>query len=760
MSGTQRERAAAPTEPASPAGALVGREAECLALSGRLGDPTVRLLTLTGPAGVGKSRLAAWAVEREAAGFARVRVLDLAGGDRLTGEDAGIPAGPEPSAAEPSAAEPGRSLLVLDGCDHAARPTAEQLSALLRDHPGLVVLATGLEPQRVAGERVMPVAALPVPEEGEEDPQVLDRVPSVALLVRRARDAAPDFALTEANAAPVAEICRRLAGLPLAVELAAERLRVFPPQLLAVRLRERTTGLAGGPATAPERHRSLGALAAWSCQGLDPAARALLDEVAVHAAGLPASEVGRSAESALQALVDRAVLTVVEGPEAEPRFAVAEPVRSHVWDELEAAGRLEAALDAHAERYRRLLAGVEPRLAGTDQAVWLRTLAAREADLLAALRRWDERGEVEVVAVMLTALRLPWLVRGRAREGLEWCDRLAAADAGRLPASARVRLADLAGAFALALDDAGEAVRRHRLALELGRSLGDRRRHALSSLGLGTALLASGDGAGAQVVLAAALASLESLGAAGPAAEAAAALARVMRERGERRRARELLDGALAAARRLRDRRALAGILLEAAAFAQDEGETDTADRSLRECLLGYREVGELSCLPVALETYALLVLTAWPEQQPRVVRLLAAAAALRGRLGTGAGGPRAADVAEALEGLRARLSWNAFTTAWQEGARLTPAGAVDEALSSPSPGRGTAVSAGPETPSLTPRQVQVAMLVAEGMTNRQIAARLEISEWTVVNHVRQVMRRLNCASRVQVAWTAGRWPR
>ncbi|MER5640626.1 LuxR C-terminal-related transcriptional regulator [Kitasatospora sp. NPDC002227] len=744
MSGGQWQGQALPD-----GGELVGRELELLQLAARLRGDAVRLLTLTGPAGVGKSALAARVVPLVADGFAQVRWAEP-----LPGVPLAETAGP--------AADGGRSLLVLDGCDHEARPDAAELAALLAERPGLVVLATCLEPLRVYQERLAPVKPLATPEPGEDDPQLLGQVPSVALFVRRAQDATPGFDLTAENAAAVGQVCARLGGLPLAVEFAAERLRLFPVQLLAARLRERTTGLTGGPATAPERHRSLAALAAWSCRGLTPEADALLAEAAVHRQGFGLAAVGRSGEGALEALIERNLVTVAGQREGEPRFAVPEPVRSYLLDELADSGRLAELQDAHAERCRRLLAGIEPRLAGTEQARWLRTLAVETPEVEAALRRLEERGDREAAAGLLLACRLPWQVQGRLREGLEWGDRLAGEDGPALPTALRARLVDLAGAFATALGEAQDAVLRHRRALALAKDLGDRRLTALLSAHLGEALLAAGDLPGAQTVLVTALATLESVGAAGPAAEAAAALARVLRAQGERRKARELLDRAEESCRRRRDSRGLAQVLREAAAFAVEEGEPLVADRALRECLRLAEAVGERGELPVLLDDFALNLSRLRLEQQPRAVRLLAVAATLREAMGARLTEARAATLAEALTGLETRLTWHALATALVEGRRLSPAGAVAEALSTPAPDTDPG---GAEAPAesegghgLTPRQVQVAMLISEGLTNRQIAARLEISEWTVVNHVRQVMRRLNCTSRVQVAWSAGRW--
>ncbi|MEU3459741.1 LuxR C-terminal-related transcriptional regulator [Streptomyces sp. NPDC006733] len=742
----RQDRPQAASERFGPRRSLVGRETETVVLAGRLRDPSVRLLTLTGPAGVGKSRLAAEAAAGAADVFDEVRHVDLAR-DALPGR-----------------APDGHVLLVLDGCDQPDVPPVAGIGALLAANDLLVVLATGQEPLGVYGERLLPVAPLPVPEPApgaELDVQEVQDVPSVALFIRRARDADPGFALTAENVAAVAEICALLEGLPLAVELAAGRLRLFPPHALLARLRRRTTILAGGPVDAPERHRSLTALARWSCRRLDREQRAHLEQLAVFERGFGLAMVARvGAEDVLEPLVDGNLLTIVGQEPGEPRFAVPEPVRSFLLTELEQSGGADAALDRHAGEYQRLVTLTEPRLAGTEQEKWLGVLAAESGNISAALRRLRARGEREAVAALVTACRQPWLVQGRLREGLDWCDALAEDGPGdsALPEPLRARLVDLSGTFTAALGDADLAVRRHRRALALCKRLGDRRQGALVTARMGMALLLLGDPAGAQAALGPALATLESLGAAGPAAEAGTALAGALRVQGETRKGRELLDRALDAYRRIRDPRGLAGALRESAAFAEDGEDLDAAGRALRESLRLYDSIGERTELPATLESFALLLLRASPGQQPRAVRLIAAADALRRGFGGKVPDERWGVLEEALAGLRERLHWTGFATAWAEGLRLTPAAAVAEALAAAVPAP-HAERESPAAQPLTPRQVQVAMLVSEGLTNRQIAGQLGISEWTVVNHVRQVMRRLNCTSRVQVAWSVGRWP-
>ncbi|MFC9824873.1 ATP-binding protein [Streptomyces erythrochromogenes] len=760
------------TLPASlgPVTELVGRELEAAMLRERLRDPLVRLVTVTGRAGVGKSRLALEVVREIGGEFGRVEVLDAGAPDTpsaLTAVTAVTAVTGLAGPCSPSArgGEPGRFLLLLDGCDHEARAGAAAALEALAGDPRVVVLATAVEPLGVYGELLLPLAPLPVPGPvrgpaggAAADPQELAEVASVELFVRRARAADPAFALTLENAGAVAEICTLLDGLPLAVELAARRLRLLPPHLLPVRLRDRTTVLSGGPANAPERHRSLAALAEWSCRGLDAPARALLGRLAVYEPGFGLSAAGLSAEPAVDTLMDRGLLVVVGEEQGELRLAVSEPVRSHAREVLAQAGEEDAARDAHAERYRTLVGSAQAGLGGTGQDHLLRELAAEGANVTAALRRLRERGDGEAAAALVLGCRLPWLAQGRLREGLEWCDESDGAGGAVLPEAVRARLADMSGVFALALGDPQEAVRRHRRALALGKGVGDRRQNALVSAHLGAALLAAGDPPGARAVLVTALSALESMGVTGGAAGAAASLAGVLRAEGDRRRAQELLDRALEALRRTRDGRGLAGALRTEAALALDGDEPARADRALRESLRLYGEVGERSELPGLLEEFSLLLMRTAPAQRPRTVRLLAAADTLRAETGAAVADEWRSAAERARTDLGARLDWTDFAVAWAEGVRMTAPQAVAEALAAPAPARRPTTGPAPEDQSLTPRQVQVALLVSEGMTNRQIAARLDISEWTVVNHVRQVMRRLGCSSRVQVAGAVGRW--
>ncbi|MET8450841.1 LuxR C-terminal-related transcriptional regulator [Streptomyces sp. NPDC005209] len=759
----------APTDSGRP---LAGRDAELMVLRGRLADSDARLVTLTGPGGVGKSALAA-AFEPAPGQFRGVRTANLAPAAsadeaaaivlRLAAELRRVPGDAD-------------ALLVLDGCDHHGEPLTTVLGELLTPAGRLTALATSREPLRVVGERLLPVGRLPVPPAGAEDPGELADNASVVLFTRAARDTVPGFALTEENAPAVAALCTLLEGLPLALELAAGRLRLFTPQVLLARLRHRggaLTALSGGPAGAPARHRSLAALAESAVAGLSRGQLALLGQLAVFEPGFGLPMLERvsplpraDTDVVLDSLLDRSLVVALDQEQGEPRFAVPEPVRSHMAEELAADGLLDAALDRHAAAYRQLVTTVEPRLTGPRQGQWLRVLAAEHPNVVAALRRLHQCGAAEDVATLVLALCRPWLVQGHLQDGVEWCETVArdetpGADAATprpaLSEPLRARLVDLSATFTLALGDADLAVRRHRRALALCKRLGDRRQTALVSARMGLALLRFDDPAGAVAALAPAVTALESLGAAAAAADATVALAAALRAQGDARKARDLLEKGLDAHRRVADARGLAAALREWAAAAGERDDTRGAARALRESLELYRTLDERTELPGALEELTLLRLRTDPSAGLRATRTLAACAALRRAVGSTPAPARRAAVDETLDALRSRLHPTGYQAAWAEGARMLPSTALEEALAAPDPDTRPAAPT-PEAQPLTPRQVQVAMLVAEGLTNRQIASRLDISEWTVVNHVRQIMRRLGCTSRLQVAWSVGRW--
>ncbi|MEU6820911.1 LuxR C-terminal-related transcriptional regulator [Streptomyces atriruber] len=730
---------------------LVGRDLEVLTLSALLGAETHRLITLTGPGGVGKSRLACEAVAD--ARIARVAYLDLHG---TTGRD-----GLTDTMAALLPDEP--CLLVLDGCEQAADAVAAAVDTLLGHVPGLRVLATSRRALRLYGEQFFPVPPLPTPPSPyRQDVLELQDCASVQLFVDRARAIDPSFALTAQNARVVAEICTRMDGLPLAIELVAEKLRLCRVDGLLTRLRQ-DQPLPGSRHTGRSPlHRSIRSIAEHSFRLLDEEQRALLARLSVFTAGtnFPTAEEywglpTHRTEQAVETLVGHHLLHVAPGGD-EPQFTMSNTVREFCLERLSAAGELSDARLRHAEHFLLLALEAEPHLRGPQQAQWLQRLAPLHEDMLASLTCLEASGRPVDAARATLALHRFWLVRGHLDLGEQWLAKAAQAFAAApgheeqaaRAESARGEVALVRGSVRLAADCFWRAAR-------VFREQGD-----TAHEGAALAWLASTDHrpTGPETVHQAAVqllrvadherATVEVANAALPLAVGSSST--------DTKLTADLLDVANALFRRARDVRGEGLVLGMRGALADSQGDRALSEQLLWEGLYRLRSIEEHMVLPMVLESHAVLLWHRLPHQGHRVARLLAAASALRES--TGAHPPPIVHgAAAALPDVRRVLSGSEYAAAWREGRVLSAVAAAGEALAFGPPPVGPAAEA-PRPAQLTARQYEVAVLVSQGMTNRQIAQQLRLSEWTVVNHVREVMRRLEVPSRLHVAnWVLGR---
>jgi predicted ATPase len=421
-----------------PATPLLGREREATAVEDLVAREGVRLVTLTGPGGVGKSRLMVEAARRLGPGFADgVRFVELAA---VSTADLVAPAiaaglGLSTSAGQvmtdlESYLRPRRLLLALDNFEQVigAAPLAAELLAAA---PGLVLLATSRMVLRLSGEHEFPVPPLPVPPAGAApDPGQLRRYASVDLFAERAHAAAPGFELTGGNAAAVAEICRRLDGLPLAIELAAARVRLLPPQALASRLDERFSLLTGGARDLPQRQQTLRNTLEWSFGLLSAEEQALFARLGVFAGSfsLPAAEaIGAGSPQdghalrqgpvmdTLGALVDSS-LVQPQTRGGEPRVSLLETIREYALERLRDGGDWVGAHDRHAAYF---LASAEPaaaEVAGPGQLTWLDRLETEHDNLWAAMSWLVEHGPLEQAVHLLLVTWRFWWLRGHAAE--------------------------------------------------------------------------------------------------------------------------------------------------------------------------------------------------------------------------------------------------------------------------------------------------------------------------------------------------------
>jgi predicted ATPase len=514
---SERFAAADPAAAAAPAGvrglrrlpvsatSLLGRERAIDEVAGLVERPGVRMVTLTGPGGVGKTRLAVAVAERLrgrfGAGTAFVPLDAItdpgqvpAAIGRAAGADLAGTAAPVEALAETFG--DGAWLLILDNLEQVVA-VARDLGELLARCPGVAVLATSRTVVGLRAEREYPVPPLPLPPDpGSASVAEVAASPAVALFVDRARAVRSGFALTEGNAAAVAEICRRLEGVPLAIELAATRTRLLDPPALLDRLAASLDALGTGAVDLPERQRTLRATVEWSMGLLDDDQRSLLEVTAVFTDGwtIPAAAqvAGLDEDRALELseALARHSLVYIDGTELGPRTRMLETIRAFV------AQRLAARPDAaeigrrHAGYYRALAEQADRPLRG-GQAEWLDRLQP-EAGNLATAVRWCLAYDRGPLPHLFRVLWLFWTLRDLEREGRSWVDQLLPA-AGTLDPQPRAELAWVATVTAVNTgDDTAALAAQQRLAPLLA-GIQDPFLHAASRLALAWTLPVAGD---------------------------------------------------------------------------------------------------------------------------------------------------------------------------------------------------------------------------------------------------------------------------
>jgi predicted ATPase/transcriptional regulator with XRE-family HTH domain len=484
--------------PPLPPTSLVGREREVAAVCALLRRAEGRLVTISGPGGVGKTRLAQGVAAALAADFSGVAWVELAPlrdpalAPGAVAHALGVPEGGERSATDALIAAIGERdlLLVLDNCEHVL-PAMPAIGLLLAACPRLVVLATSRARLRLRGEREFPLGPLALPAVAGADSVPLAGLAGVAavrLFVERAQAVQPEFAFTEDNASAVAAICRRLDGLPLALELAAAWAKMLPPAALLTRLEERLPLLAGGARDLPPRQRTMGDAIAWSHELLSPAEQRLFRRLAVFDGGfgLDAAEAVAGADGGpalvddVAALLDHSLLQRIEGPGGEPRFRMLETIREYGLERLAASGEGDPVRDAHAAYCLHLAESAEVGMQGTEQVRWLDRLEADHDNLRAALCWLPARGQVEEALRLAGAVWFFRWIRGYHAESRAQYETLLSLPAASERTVARAKALNGLGVTALSLGDRDLAVASHEEALAIGRMRGDETVEAFS----------------------------------------------------------------------------------------------------------------------------------------------------------------------------------------------------------------------------------------------------------------------------------------
>jgi predicted ATPase/transcriptional regulator with XRE-family HTH domain len=486
--GADHVRPALPSVP-TPLTRLIGREVEIGALRTILQRDDVRFVTLTGAGGTGKTRLAiAVAAEMGDAFPDGVVFVDLSPLTDPTlvvptiATSLGVREVVDQSLSETlsSFLTSKQLLLVLDNCERILA-AAPDITTLLAACPGLSVLATSREPLHVRGEREFPVPPLPLPattpllELGQ-----FASAPAIALFVERAEESQPEFTMTTENMAAVAAICRRLDGLPLAIELAAARVKVLPPQALLVRLEHRLPLLTGGGRDLPARQRTMRDAIAWSYDLLSPDEQALFRRLAVFAGGftLASAEAVAAADGRLAvldglvALVEQSLVRQMPGAGAEPRYQMLETVREFGLERLVSSGDADDARQRHAEHFLRVSADLmQASTILMDHASLMRVVAEHD-NVRLALVWYDQHGEIDALLQLSSLLYGLWFSRGLYREGVQWVDR-ALERSQRVPSSTLIRALDGAGTLAIFQGDYVRATSFIEEGLALAQVLGD-----------------------------------------------------------------------------------------------------------------------------------------------------------------------------------------------------------------------------------------------------------------------------------------------
>ncbi|HMA36183.1 MAG TPA: tetratricopeptide repeat protein, partial [Chloroflexia bacterium] len=490
----------------APATPLIGRAPAVAAVAALLRPAGARLVTLTGPGGTGKTRLALQAaatlLDDFADGVYFVALAPVQHPALVIPAIAGTLGVPEVGYRPlflclQTYLASRQMLLVLDNFEQVLA-AAGWVSRLLAAAPGLCVLVTSRERLQLPGEHEFPVPPLGLPDRGPlPPPEVLIEVAAIALFVERARAAQPGFVLTPENAPAVAAICARLDGLPLAIELAAARSPFFPPAALLARLDSRFTLLLGGGWGVPARQQTLRGAIDWSFDLLSPGEQILFRRLAVFAGGwtLEAAEAvcgGAGLEDdAVGDLLPQLVSKSLVVADAAPPYRLLEVIRQYAGEKLAAAGEVETLHRRHMAFYQALAVAAAPHLSGPQSGAWLDQLAADHANLRVALERAIAGGAAATAAQTAGALWRFWLVRGFWSEGRRWL--AAALAAGTVPPAVRAQALYAQGRLAKYQEDFPEAVALLTASLDHWRALGDRHNSAAALYALGYAAQMQGD---------------------------------------------------------------------------------------------------------------------------------------------------------------------------------------------------------------------------------------------------------------------------
>ncbi len=720
---------------------FVGRDRELAAAGELLLRQDVRVLTMTGPGGIGKTRLALRLSEEIAGqfpgGVCFVPLATLTDPDLIiltilqalgVREDAGRPSAEtlQEFLRNPSR---GPMLLLLDSFEHLIS-AASIVADLVAAAPGVKVLVTSRSPLHVYGEHEFPVPSLALPDPRNLPPlEALTRYEAVALFLQRAAAVKPDFAATEENAAAIADICARLDGLPLAIELAAARVKLLSPSLMRARLEKRLQLLTGGARDLPERQQTLRGAIDWSHGLLNEEEQKLFRRLSVFVGGctLEAAEavcnakrdLGVDVLEGMTSMVDKSLVQQADPVAAEPRFVMLETIREYALERLASSGDEALARRAHAAYCLVLAEEESSRQGGEETAGWLERFDAEHDNFRAALDELTRRGDAEWGLRLAASLFRFWEMREYLREGRDRLERLlklpGAAARNKVRARALFAAAVLTGeqgdyaagrklgeesleinresgdrqgvavclnALAVNARERGDAAAARLLfqeALELWRELGDRVAVARCLSNLANAVRVERDYALARSLHEEALSLFRELGDQTGVAWAINHEGDVASEQGNATEARALYEKSLALFRTLGDEWGIAGTLADMGNLACEKADYRAARSLYQESMTIFQRLGHKRGVARLLESFAS---AAAAQRKPELaLRLAGTAAALREALGAPLSRAEQDRLGKSLEAARETLGDRDSAAIWMEGWAMPLEKAVESAL-------------------------------------------------------------------------------
>jgi predicted ATPase/DNA-binding CsgD family transcriptional regulator len=798
---------------------FIGREQELREIRQHVREH--RLVTLTGTGGTGKTRLALEAAAGELDQFADgvwlVEFAGLATSDLVAQTIAKVltlPEAPDRAPIEQLGAflQTKHLLLVLDNCEHLIEESARIVAFLLARCPHLVVLATSREPLAIAGEVLLHISALRLPDPTQAlDHTSLLHSDAVRLFVERAHAVEPSFQLTASNTRAVVEICRRLDGLPLALELAAARVKVLGVVQIAERLDQVLQLLTRGNTAALPRHRTLRAMLDWSHDLLSVQAQAVLRRLSVFAGGftLEAAEELCARDGITRAdvldllsdLVDKSLVDVERLHSGTQRYRLLETIRQYSHEQLERAEETAPFGLRHAQWCLTLVAGAEEGLRGAEQAAWFEQLEREHDNVRVGLARASDPA---MQLQLASALFYFWSRRGYLSEGRRWLT-LALHNAQSLhPTPAHAKALYSAAQLAYLQGDPASARSLAEQSIAVSKRVGDTQSCAYALTFLGLAAAQQGDSETARSVGAESVALFRQIGDAWGLAMALHCFGVTTRDAGDYDLARPLIEESMALFRMAGDEWGVALVLLGVGSLAFLRQNYGAARAAFEASLTSFQQFGDTWGVNAALHSLGEVAL----KQQDYTTARSRLQAVLSSRLDLG----DTRGVAEAIVGLAAvartqgqfhiaavlggasealfesmgahfpsddrantynladlsnAMGENQFAATWAEGRAMTLAQAIEYAVALPTLTESTAVqddpnvlqqTVHPHLGGLTPREREVVVLIAQGKSNRAIAEALVISEKTAERHVANILSKLGFHSRTQIAaWAVER---